>query len=125
MNNWDLARAKCSVPEEKDDKTKNEGGGSGLFSGIGAYKKIGMHELSYRQLIYTYYKQTTATFRKQLVKRSSNEFKKSFAYIDAGTELAEILRYKGWKETRKKRRLINLRILYHLKCLQSSKSTGV
>ena len=52
MNNWDLARAKCSVPEEKDDKTKNEGGGSGLFSGIGAYKKIGMHELSYRQLIY-------------------------------------------------------------------------
>ena len=30
MNNWDLARANCSVPEETDDKSKNESGGSGL-----------------------------------------------------------------------------------------------
>ena len=90
MNNWDLARANCSVPEETDDKSKNESGGSGLFSGVGAYKKIGTHDLSYRQLIYTYYKQTTATFRKKLALRGTNEFKKSFAYHDADDEIEEI-----------------------------------
>ena len=66
-----------------------------------------MHELSYRQLIYTYYKQTTATFRKELVKRSSNEFKKSFAYVDAGNELAEILRYKKDGKKRGKKTKVN------------------
>ena len=71
MNNWDLAGAKCSVPEEKDDKTKNEGGEAVWFRSIQENRNVNY----YRQLIYTYYKQIH-NFQKQLVKRSSNEFKK-------------------------------------------------
>ena len=102
MNNWDLARANCTVPEETDDKSKNVNSGSGLFAGIGAYKKIGTHDLSYRQLIYTYYKQTTASFRKKLAQRGTNEFKKSFAYHDADDEIEEIVGTKKEKKKNKK-----------------------
>ena len=66
-----------------------------------------MHELRLPANLHRRYKQTTATFRKQLVKRSSNEFKKSFAYIDAGTELAEILRYKKDGKKRGKKTKVN------------------
>ena len=90
MNGWDPSRASCTIPEEVDDKSKQNDGGSGLFSGPGAYKKIGCHELSYRQLIYTYYRQTTQTIRRQFAQRATAEFADSSAHVNSDELLTEI-----------------------------------
>ena len=106
MNTWDITRASCTVPEEADDKSKQQNNGTGLFSGVGSYKKIGDHELSYRQLIYTYYKQTTQTLRRSLAQRATSEFENCSAYTDADAIMNELGHAKKdkKKQNRKKNR---------------------
>ena len=92
MNDWDNVHNNCAVPQEADDTTSTSGGGANggeyigdgqLWTGAGAYRKIGQNKYSYRMLISTAMRQTSNTMRRTVQAQHSNEFHASSAFVDA------------------------------------------
>ena len=73
MNDWDNVHNNCAVPQEADDTSASaaNAGGAGdyvgdgqLWTGAGAYRKIGQNKYSYRMLISTAMRQTSNAARR-------------------------------------------------------------
>ena len=100
MNDWDNIHNNCSVPQEADDTTSSNGSGSGsnggnggggngdfvgdgqLWTGAGAYRKIGQNKYSYRMLISTSHRQTSNTMRRAVQYQHANEFNSLASFVD-------------------------------------------
>tara|TARA_B100000795_G_C22790692_1_gene436776 strand:- start:130 stop:2016 length:1887 start_codon:yes stop_codon:yes gene_type:complete len=91
MNDWDNVHNACAVPQEADDTTGGNNnsstdgyiGDGQLWTGAGAYRKIGQNKYSYRMLISTAMRQTSNTMRRTVQAQHSNEFHTSSAFVDA------------------------------------------
>jgi hypothetical protein len=97
MNTWDNIHNSCAVPQEADDTTTNNGSGGGefvgdgqLWTGAGAYRKIGQNKYSYRMLISTAMRQTSNAMRARAQAKHANELQFSSNFVDTDSVWNEL-----------------------------------